>query len=101
MKRKKDCHIQIDGLTKRYGTTLAVDHLSFEVNHNEFFSILGPSGSGKTTTLRLIAGLIQPDAGDIFIDGQSMKGLTANQRPINTVFQQYALFPHMLSLIHI
>ena len=95
MKRKKDCHIQIDGLTKRYGTTLAVDHLSFEVNHNEFFSILGPSGSGKTTTLRLIAGLIQPDAGDIFIDGQSMKGLAANQRPINTVFQQYALFPHM------
>ena len=95
MKRKKKSHIQIYGLTKHHGTTLAVDRLSFEVNHNEFFSILGPSGSGKTTTLRLIAGLIQPDAGDIFIDGQSMKGLTANQRPINTVFQQYALFPHM------
>jgi len=95
MKYKKNAHIQIDGLTKRHGTTLAVDRLSFEVNHNEFFSILGPSGSGKTTILRMIAGLIQPDAGDVFIDGQSMKGLPANQRPINTVFQQYALFPHM------
>ena len=95
MRRKKNLHIQIAGLTKRHGATLAVDRLSFEVNYNEFFSILGPSGSGKTTTLRLIAGLIQPDAGDVFIDGQSMKGLAANQRPINTVFQQYALFPHM------
>ena len=95
MKRKKKSHIQIDGLTKCHGNTLAVDCLSFEVYRKEFFSILGPSGSGKTTTLRLIAGLIQPDAGDIFIDGQSMKGLAANQRPINTVFQHYALFPHM------
>ena len=95
MKHGKNTYIQINGLTKRYGTTLAVDHLSFEVNRNEFFSILGPSGSGKTTTLRMIAGLLNPDAGDVFIDGQSMKGLPANERPINTVFQQYALFPHM------
>ena len=95
MKRKKNPYIQIDGLTKCHGTTVVVDHLSFEVNHNEFFSILGPSGSGKTTTLRLIAGLVQPDAGDVFIDGLSMQGLAANERPINTVFQQYALFPHM------
>ena len=87
--------VRIDGLTKRHGETLAVDGLSFEVNPREFFSILGPSGSGKTTTLRLIAGLIHPDSGNIFIDGQPMNGLPPNLRPVNTVFQQYALFPHM------
>jgi spermidine/putrescine transport system ATP-binding protein len=82
-------------LTKRHGDTLAVNGLSFEVQGDEFFSILGPSGSGKTTTLRLIAGLIPPDKGDIFIDGQVMNGLPPNHRPVNTVFQEYALFPHM------
>lgn len=91
----KGPRVRIEGLTKFHGETLAVDGLSFEVKGDEFFSILGPSGSGKTTTLRLIAGLIQPDSGDIFIDGQSVKGLPPNQRPVNTVFQQYALFPHM------
>ncbi len=95
MKSEKFPRVQINELTKRHGDTLAVDRLSFEVKSNEFFSILGPSGSGKTTTLRLIAGLIQPDEGDIVIDGQSMKGLPPNQRPVNTVFQEYALFPHL------
>ncbi|MFB3145629.1 MAG: ABC transporter ATP-binding protein [Nitrospirales bacterium] len=95
MKSEKFPRVQIKELTKRHGDTLAVDRLSFEVKRNEFFSILGPSGSGKTTTLRLIAGLLQPDEGDIVIDGQSMKGLPPNQRPVNTVFQEYALFPHM------
>jgi len=95
MKSEKNPRVQINELTKRHGDMLAVDRLSFEVKRNEFFSILGPSGSGKTTTLRLIAGLIQPDEGDIVIDGQSMKGLPPNQRPVNTVFQEYALFPHL------
>ncbi|MCH7513185.1 MAG: ABC transporter ATP-binding protein [Bacteroidetes bacterium] len=95
MKSEKFPRVQINELTKRHGDTLAVDRLSFEVKSDEFFSILGPSGSGKTTTLRLIAGLLQPDEGDIVIDGQSMKGLPPNQRPVNTVFQEYALFPHL------
>ena len=95
MKQQQILRVQINELTKRHGDTLAVDRLSFEVKSDEFFSILGPSGSGKTTTLRLIAGLIQPDEGDIVIDGQSMKGLPPNQRPVNTVFQEYALFPHL------
>ncbi len=95
MMQKTIPRVRLDGVTKRHGDTLAVDRLSFEVKSDEFFSILGPSGSGKTTILRLIAGLIHPDAGDIVIDGQSMKGLSAYQRPVNTVFQHYALFPHM------
>jgi spermidine/putrescine ABC transporter ATP-binding subunit len=95
MPTEKNPTVQIQALTKHHGGTLAVDGLSFEVQNNEFFSILGPSGSGKTTTLRLIAGLIQPDLGDIFVNGQSMKGLPPHQRPVNTVFQDYALFPHM------
>ena len=91
----KNPYVQIAALTKRHGDTLAVDGLSFEVHENEFFSIVGPSGSGKTTTLRLIAGLLQADRGEIFVNGQAMSGLLPNQRPVNTVFQDYALFPHM------
>lgn len=87
--------VQLVELTKRHGSTLAVDGLSLEIKENEFFSILGPSGSGKTTTLRLIAGLLQPDSGDIFVNGLSMLELPPNQRLVNTVFQDYALFPHM------
>lgn len=95
MNPEENLCVQILELTKRHGDTLAVDRLSLEVKENEFFSILGPSGSGKTTTLRLIAGLLQPDHGDILVNGQSMSGLPPNQRPVNTVFQDYALFPHM------
>ena len=95
MPSEKNLAVQVEALTKHHGDTLAVNGLSFDVQNNEFFSILGPSGSGKTTTLRLIAGLIQPDQGDIFVNGQSMKGLPPHQRPVNTVFQDYALFPHM------
>jgi len=95
MNTEKTPCVHVTALTKRHGDTLAVDGLSFEVKENEFFSILGPSGSGKTTTLRLLAGLLQPDGGDIFVNGQSMSGLPPNQRPVNTVFQDYALFPHM------
>ncbi len=91
---KKSC-VQLKELTKRHGDTLAVDRISLDVYENQFFSILGPSGSGKTTTLRLIAGLLQPDHGEILVNGQSMVGLPPNQRPVNTVFQDYALFPHM------
>jgi spermidine/putrescine transport system ATP-binding protein len=76
----------------------AVDNVSMEIYDGEFFAMLGPSGCGKTTTLRLIAGFEQPTSGQILIDGRAMQGVPAFQRPVNTVFQDYALFPHMTVL---
>jgi spermidine/putrescine transport system ATP-binding protein len=82
-------------VVKRHGTTTVVDHLSLEIRKGEFFSILGPSGSGKTSTLRLLAGFETPDEGDILIEGCPMLGVPPNRRPVNLVFQSYALFPHL------
>jgi spermidine/putrescine transport system ATP-binding protein len=82
-------------VVKRFGDHVAVDALSFSVARGSFFSILGPSGCGKTTLLRMIAGFIQPDDGDIAIGGRSMAGVAPNRRPVNMVFQQLALFPMM------
>jgi spermidine/putrescine transport system ATP-binding protein len=82
-------------LVKRFADHLAVDSLSFSVQPGSFFSILGPSGCGKTTLLRMIAGFIAPDEGDIAIGGKSMHGVAPNRRPVNMVFQQLALFPMM------
>jgi spermidine/putrescine transport system ATP-binding protein len=73
----------------------AVDHVSLQIKDGEFFSLLGPSGCGKTTTLRLIAGFEQPTSGQVFIQGEPMAGVPPYLRPVNTVFQSYALFPHM------
>src|SRR6185436_19340019 len=87
--------VDIRDLSKRHGETQALDRLSLSVRRGEFFSILGPSGSGKTTLLRLLAGFEPPDHGDILIDGRSMLGVPPNQRPVNLVFQTYALFPHL------
>ena len=87
--------IDIRDLTKYHGGTLAVDHLTLQVRRGEFFSILGPSGSGKTLTLRLLAGFELPDDGEILIEGESMRGVPPHLRPVNTVFQSYALFPHL------
>ena len=87
--------IELREVVKRHGSTVAVEHLSFSVRRGEFFSILGPSGSGKTTTLRLIAGFEHPDQGDILIDGRSVRDVPPNLRPVNMVFQHYALFPHL------
>ena len=83
------------GVAKRYGEFAAVDDLSFTVQRGSFFSILGPSGCGKTTLLRMVAGFIQPDAGEIRIGGKPMNGVPPNQRPVNMVFQHLALFPMM------
>ncbi len=77
------------------GRVRAVDHVSVEIEDGEFFALLGPSGCGKTTTLRLIAGFEQPSAGRILIRGLAMEGIPAYHRPVNTVFQDYALFPHL------
>jgi spermidine/putrescine transport system ATP-binding protein len=84
-----------DSVVKRFAEHLAVDSLSFSVERGSFFSILGPSGCGKTTLLRMIAGFISPDGGDISIGGKSMRGISPNRRPVNMVFQQLALFPMM------
>ncbi len=87
--------IQIRGVTKSYGKVLAVDNVSLDIVAGEFFVLLGPSGCGKTTLLRMIAGFEVPTSGQIIIDGQDMAGIPPNQRPINMVFQSYAVFPHM------
>src|SRR6202035_2562360 len=85
--------LEVRTLSKRFATHLAVDDLSFSVARGSFFSILGPSGCGKTTLLRMIAGFIQPDRGDIAIGGRSMAGVSPNRRPGNMVFQHLPLFP--------
>ena len=85
----------IDGVTKRYGDQTAVDNLSLTVHPGEFISLLGPSGCGKTTTLRMIAGFEHPDAGDIRVSGTSVLAAPPYKRDVNTVFQAYALFPHL------
>jgi putative spermidine/putrescine transport system ATP-binding protein len=87
--------IRLEGLTKRFGDVVAVDGVDLEVAHGEFFTLLGPSGSGKTTTLRMIAGFELPDAGAVELAGRDVGDLPPYDREVNTVFQDYALFPHM------
>ena len=85
----------LEGLTKRFGDVHAVAGIDLEIADGEFFSMLGPSGSGKTTTLRMIAGFEQPSSGRILLHGRDVTGLPPFDRDVNTVFQDYALFPHM------
>ncbi|GHD58574.1 polyamine-transporting ATPase [Thalassobaculum fulvum] len=87
--------IEIAGLSKHYGSVTAVDDVDLTIRRGEFFALLGPSGCGKTTLLRMLAGLELPTAGTIRIDGQDMSAVPANRRPVNMVFQSYAVFPHM------
>jgi spermidine/putrescine transport system ATP-binding protein len=87
--------VELRDVSKRFGDLTAVDRLSLELAGGEFFTLLGPSGCGKTTTLRMIAGFEQPDAGAIRIEGADVEGLPPHRRPTNTVFQSYALFPHL------
>ena len=87
--------IVIDHLVKRYAATTALAGVSLTISSGEFIALLGPSGCGKTTLLRAIAGFVEPTSGRIEINGKSMSGVPPHLRPVNTVFQQYALFPHM------
>jgi putative spermidine/putrescine transport system ATP-binding protein len=87
--------VQFNAVSRHFGAVRAVDNVSFEIEDGEFFSMLGPSGSGKTTCLRLIAGFDQPSAGEILIHGSPATGVPPYERDVNTVFQDYALFPHM------
>ena len=92
---EREPDIVLHGLTKRYGSVTAVDHVELTVGRGEFFTFLGPSGSGKTTTLRLIAGFELPDEGQVLLRGVDVAGQPPFARDVNTVFQDYALFPHM------
>ena len=87
--------VRLNGVSKHFGSVIAVADLDLGVADGEFFSLLGPSGYGKTTTLRLLAGFEFPTSGTIQIHGQEMGLQPPNKRPVNTVFQSYALFPHM------
>jgi spermidine/putrescine transport system ATP-binding protein len=87
--------LSLTGLVKRFGDEVAVDGLDLEIGEGEFFSLLGSSGCGKTTTLRMVAGFEEPDAGSIELDGRDLSQVPPHKRPVNTVFQSYALFPFL------
>lgn len=88
-------NVVLSNITKRYGRILAVDHVNLEIKDKEYVTLLGPSGCGKTTLLKIIAGLINPDEGEVIIDGKVMNDVPPEERNIGFVFQNYALFPHM------
>jgi ABC-type spermidine/putrescine transport systems, ATPase components len=91
----KNAIISFHDVTKSFGDVKAVNSVCFEIKRGEFFALLGPSGCGKTTLLRMVAGFEIPDSGEIAIDNQLMAGTPPNLRPVNMVFQNYAIFPHM------
>ena len=88
-------YIRLENVTKKFGEFTAVDHISLDIYKSEFFSLLGPSGCGKTTLLRMLAGFEQPTSGRILLDGEDMSKVPPYLRPVNMMFQSYALFPHM------
>src|SRR5258706_16359858 len=87
--------LQIEGVRRSFGSVVALNGVSIDARAGEFFSLLGPSGCGKTTLLRIVAGLDEPNAGAILLDGEDLLKLPAHRRSVNTVFQSYALFPHL------
>ncbi|MBS1197935.1 MAG: spermidine/putrescine transporter ATP-binding subunit [Proteobacteria bacterium] len=87
--------LELRNITKRFGNLDAVKEVTLDIETGEFFTLLGPSGCGKTTILRMIAGFDAPDEGELFLEGKSLAGISPEQRPVHTVFQSYALFPHL------
>jgi multiple sugar transport system ATP-binding protein len=87
--------VVLENVTKTFATQVALDNVSLTVPHGSFVVLLGPTGAGKTTTLRMVSGLDHPDSGEVYIDGQPMRGLTPAQRNVAMVFQQYSLYPHL------
>src|SRR5258707_181598 len=87
--------VELRQVTVRYKGLAALNGIDLSIREGEFFSLLGPSGCGKTTTLNIVGGFIQPDGGDVLIQGRSVSAMPSYRRPVNTVFQSYALFPHM------
>src|SRR5580658_7188038 len=92
---KAEPYVRIEAITKRFGSVAAVNNVSLKIYRSEIFCLLGGSGCGKTTLLRMLGGFEQPTAGEIYIDGEAMAGIPAYERPVNMMFQSYALFPHM------
>lgn len=92
---KPNAIIHFENITKRFGKVVAVDNVSLQIQEGEFFALLGPSGCGKTTLLRMLAGFETPTEGRLLIDGKDIAALPPNKRPVNMVFQSYAVFPHM------
>src|SRR5829696_4992894 len=90
-----DPTVHLERVSKHFGDLVAVRELDLDIGRGEFFTLLGPSGCGKTTTLRMVAGFEQPTAGRVLIEGEDVAGLPSYKRPTNTVFQSYALFPHL------
>ena len=94
-KRLKGFDVKVENVSRAFGDFKALDDVSIEIKRGEFFSLLGPSGCGKTTLLRIIAGFDNPDSGSVLLDGKNILHLPPEKRPVNTVFQSYALFPHL------
>ncbi len=92
---EKEVIINLTDVSKSYDGELVLDHINLQIHDKEFVTLLGPSGCGKTTTLRIIGGFESPDTGDVYFDGKSVKDTPPHKRPVNTVFQKYALFPHL------
>ena len=95
MAKKSETIIKIENLSKSFGEKVVLDNINLDIRRGEFVTLLGPSGCGKTTLLRMIAGFLQPDAGVIMLEGCDISGTPPHLRPLNTVFQRYALFPHL------
>jgi len=93
--RKKSPLVRFEAITKRFGSFTAIEALSLDIGHGEFFALLGPSGCGKTTLLRMLAGFETPSEGHIFLDGEDIVAVEPHRRPVNMTFQSYALFPHL------
>src|SRR4051794_17835186 len=87
--------VRLERVTKRFDDVVAVDNLTLEIEHGSFYALLGPSGCGKTTTLRMIGGFEEPTGGAIYLGDREVSGLPSYKRDVNTVFQSYALFPHL------
>src|SRR5215468_10909651 len=87
--------VRFDGVSKRFAGVPAVENLSVDIFSGEFFALLGPSGCGKTTLLRMLAGFERPDAGRVLLDGEDISSVPPHRRPVNMMFQSYALFPHL------
>src|SRR6188508_534658 len=90
-----EAYVRIENITKRFGDFVAVNNVSLKIFKGEIFCLLGGSGCGKSTLLRMLAGFEQPSSGSIYLDGQDMAGVPPYERPVNMMFQSYALFPHM------
>jgi len=90
-----DTIVSIRGISKRFGSVAALSDISIDIQQGEIFALLGPSGCGKSTLLRIISGFESPSEGELLLDGKDMTPLAPNKRPVNMVFQSYAVFPHM------